>query len=193
MRARALTVAFVALVSAGLAAQSWKNQAPEWFHINGQISGSGGAGGAASSMELHIDRYTADAGHGTLVAALKGADHAAFLKALHGAPKIGVLKIGARSFDVRWARANPAANDGRRIIAVTDAPVYFAGGGAVDAKPTEGYDVGVVEFTVDSVGLGKGTMAPAARIKAGGPVGVEIEDYSGKKIELVTVTRRAKE
>ena len=42
MRARALTVAFVALVSAAVAAQSWKNQAPEWFHINGQISGGGG-------------------------------------------------------------------------------------------------------------------------------------------------------
>jgi hypothetical protein len=32
-------------------------------------------------------------------------------------------------------------------------------------------------------------MAPAAKVKAGGPTGVEIEDYSGKKIELVTVSR----
>jgi hypothetical protein len=32
-------------------------------------------------------------------------------------------------------------------------------------------------------------MAPAARVKPGGPTGVEVEDYSGKRIELVTVSR----
>ena len=62
---------------------------------------------------------------------------------------------------------------------MTDAPVFFAGAGAVDAKSTAGYELGVIEFTVDSVGLGKGTMAPAAKVKAGGETGVEVEDYSG--------------
>jgi hypothetical protein len=32
-------------------------------------------------------------------------------------------------------------------------------------------------------------MAAAAKVKPGGPTGIEIEDYSGKRIELTTVTR----
>jgi hypothetical protein len=47
----------------------------------------------------------------------------------------------------------------------------------------------VLEFTVDSVGLGSGTMAPAARVKPGGPTGVQVDDYSGKRVTLMTVTR----
>jgi hypothetical protein len=35
-------------------------------------------------------------------------------------------------------------------------------------------------------------MAPAAKVKAGGDTGVEVEDYSGKRIELLTVTRQLK-
>ena len=89
---------------------------------------------------------------------------------------------------IRWARQQPQG-DNRRIAVMTESPVFFFGAGAVDAKPTEGYDVGVLEFTIDSVGLGKGTMAAAAKVKPGGPTGIEIEDYSGKRIELMTVTR----
>jgi hypothetical protein len=75
------------------------------------------------------------------------------------------------------------------VVFVTGTPVFFAGAGAVDAKPTAGYDIGVVEFTIDNVGLGSGTMAPAAKVKPGGPTGVDVEDYSGKRITLTTVTR----
>ena len=60
---------------------------------------------------------------------------------------------------------------------------------AVDAKPTAGYDLAVVEFTVDAVGLGKGSMAPAAKVKPGGVNGIQVDDYSGKRIDLVTVSR----
>jgi hypothetical protein len=32
-------------------------------------------------------------------------------------------------------------------------------------------------------------MASAAKVKPGGPTGVDVEDYSGKRITLNTVTR----
>ena len=35
-------------------------------------------------------------------------------------------------------------------------------------------------------------MAPAAKVKAGGPTGIEVQDYSGKQITLMTVTRNLK-
>ena len=184
---RILTAALVLAVPIALVAQQ-KNGAPETFKANGQITGA--AGGAATAMTIAIDQYTSDADHQALAATLKSGGQAAFTAALKKAPAIGKLTIGSRSFTIRWARTQAVGMDHRRVAAVTDEPIFFAGAGAVDAKPTAGYDLGVIEFTVDSVGLGKGTMAPAAKVKAGGDTGVEVEDYSGKRIDLVTVTRQ---
>jgi hypothetical protein len=186
--ARCLTASLL-LVTAGVMAdaQSYKNTAPESFRANGQITGA--AGGAASAIEIKIDRYTTDTDHAALAATLKSSGNDAFVAELKKAPAIGTVKVGPRSFTVRWAREERQQGDTRRIAVVTDAPVFFAGGGAVDAKPTAGYDIAVLEFTVDSVGMGKGTMAPAARVKPGGGAGVMVDDYSGKRVTLVTVSR----
>jgi hypothetical protein len=176
----------VVLAAVPAGAQSWKNSAPETFQANGQILSTGG--GAASGIEIRIERYTTDTEHTSMVAALKGGGNDGFIAELKKAPAIGAVTIGPRSVAVRWARQQPQG-DSRRIVVVTDEAVFFAGGGAVDAKPTAGYDIAVLEFTVDTVGLGKGTMASAARVKPGGPAGVDVEDYSGKRITLVTVRR----
>jgi hypothetical protein len=184
---RTLIAALMVAVPVALAGQAYKNTAPESFRANGQITGE--AGGVASQMVFQIDKYTTDADHEALAKALKDGGNAAFLEALKKAPKIGALTIGKRSLDIRWARTRAEGSDHRRVAFVTDKPAFFAGAGAVDAKPTAGYDLAVVEFTIDSVGLGSGTMAPAAKVKAGGPTGVEVDDYSGKRITLTTVTR----
>ena len=75
---------------------------------------------------------------------------------------------------------------------MTDKPVYFFGAGAADAKPTAGFDVALVEFTVDTVGLGTGSMAPAARVKPGGPDGVEIDAYENSPVKLLSVMKLIK-
>jgi hypothetical protein len=181
-----LTAALLFASTVLVGAQTWKNLAPESFRANGQINGA--AGGAASAIDIRIERYTTDTEHAPMEAALKTGGYDAFLAQLKKAPAIGAVTIGPRSFTVRWAREQ-RKGDSRRIVVVTDAPVFFAGAGAVDAKPTAGYDVAVLEFTVDSVGLGSGTMAPAARVKPGGPTGVQVDDYSGKRVTLMTVTR----
>jgi hypothetical protein len=184
---RTLTVSLVCFVaSVALGAQSWKNTAPESFRINGQVTDT--PGGVAATMTVQIDKYTSDDQHQTIVNALKAGDNKAFLEVLRKAPVVGALKMNNRSVAIRWAREQPQGGN-RRIAVMTESPVFFFGAGAVDAKPTAGYDVGVLEFTIDTIGLGKGTMAAAAKVKPGGPTGIEIEDYSGKRIELTTVTR----
>jgi hypothetical protein len=186
-----LTASLILAVPIALAgSQALKDTAPESFRANAQITGA--AGGAASALVIKIDKYTSDADHKVLADTLKSGGNSAFVEALRKAPALGTLTIGQRSFTIRWARTQPIGTDHRRVAIVTDQPVFFAGAGAVDAKPTSGYDLAVAEFTVDAVGLGKGTMASAAKVKAGGPTGVEIEDYSGKRIELMTVTRELK-
>ena len=186
---RALTVslmcvaAFVAVASA----QAYKNTAPESFRANGQVTDT--PGGVAASMTIQIDKYTPDDQHKTIVDALKAGDNAAFLDVLRKSPVVGALKMGQRSIAIRWARQEPQQGGNRRIAVMTESPIFFFGAGAADAKPTAGYDVGVLEFTIDSVGMGKGSMAAAARVKPGGPTGIQIDDYSGKRVTLTTVTR----
>lgn len=187
---RGLTPVLLLAASVAVAGAQGKSTAPESFKANGQILGA--AGGVASAMTIAIDKYTSEDDHKALAETLKSGGHAAFVEALRKAPAIGTITIGDRTFTVRWARTLAVGRDHRRVAAVTDQPVFFAGAGAVDAKPTAGYDLAVVEFTIDSVGLGKGTMAPAAKVKAGGPTGVQVDDYSGKRIELVTVRREMK-
>jgi len=42
------------------------------------------------------------------------------------------------------------------------------------------------------VGLGTGTMAAAARVKPGGPTGVQVDDYGSEPLKLVTVRKSFK-
>lgn len=187
MAVRILSASLIVLASAVTAAsQSWKNTAPESFKANAQITGD--ARGAAGVITIHMDKYTSDADHEAMVRVLKDGGHAPFMEKLRQAPVIGKVTLANRSVNVRWAREQVKDNN-RRIVLVTDAPLFFAGAGATDAKPTAGYDLAVLEFTLDSSGLGSGTMAGAARVKPGGTLGVELDDYAGKRVTLVTVSR----
>jgi len=62
----------------------------------------------------------------------------------------------------------------------------------VDAKPRAGYEVAVLLLDVDSIGLGNGSMAPAARVRQGGSTGVQIDDYGDTPVKLVTVRKSFK-
>ena len=67
--------------------------------------------------------------------------------------------------------------------------MFFVGGGEVDAKPREGYDVGALKFDFDDAGIGAGTMAAAARVKPGGPTGDKVDDTAKQptKVRIMKV------
>ena len=67
---------------------------------------------------------------------------------------------------------------------MTDRPIFFVGGGAPDAKPKAGYELGVIELVVDPQGSGQGTMAAAARVKPGPDGGVILDDYAAAPVRL---------
>jgi len=111
-----------------------------------------------------------------------------FLPALRSAPEVGYVEMNGRKTKVRWARQEPAEK-GRTITIVTESPLAFVGGAAVDAKPRKGYEVAVIRLDVDQIGLGTGSMAAAARVRPGGPTGVQIDDYAETPLKLVTVRK----
>lgn len=167
------------------ASQSKKNSAPETFNARAKVAAAEGVGDAY--VTIQVDKYTPERDIQAMEAALKtGSD--AFLAALRKAPVVGQVKVGTQTFTIRWARERPSQN-GRVISLVTDAPIYFVGGGVPGAKSREGFDVAVLQLNMDSSGLGRGSIAPAARVKPGGETGVEIEQYSEKPVTLHSISR----
>ena len=183
-------ILFPILLTAAMvpAPQHLGTTAPESFRANAQVKGTDGAG--AATVVIAVTRYNTEKDRAALQQALKDG-HEAFLAALRKMPAVGSVEAGGQKFPVHYA-FQQTGDKGRSIVVVTGTPVFFVGGGAADAKPRQGYDVAVAQFQVDSVGLGNGSMAAAAKVKAGGPAGVEIEDYGTGAIKLVTVTRDLK-
>ena len=159
---------------------------PETFFANAEARGQDA--GLAAMVTIYINQYTRDRDRTTMQEALRIGGYPGFLPALKKAPEVGYIELNGRKVIARWAHQQPNAK-GRTISVVGDAPLYFVGGGSVDAKPRAGFELSVILLEVDEIGLGTGSMAPAARVKPGGPTGVQIDDYAEKPVKLVTVRK----
>ena len=138
---------------------------------------------------MRVTRYTPDFDRKTVEEALRLGGYPRFLTALRGAPEVGQVVLGGgQPFAIRYARETTEAS-GRRIVLVTDEPVFFAGAGRAGAKPREGYEVAVLRLEVDATGAGRGTMAAAARVRPDGAGGVLLDDYAEEPLELTNVTQ----
>ncbi len=162
--------------------------APETFRAHASAADAAGLAGAAY-VDIHVDKYSPDANRDALVAAFKTGGQPALMAALKKEPAIGTVKIGADTFVIRWARQQRSGENKRTITVLTDQPMLFLGGGNVNAKPREGYDLAVLQFDMDDAGIGSGTMAAAAKIKAGGPNGLQVDDYADQPIKLMNISR----
>jgi hypothetical protein len=191
MQSRVLVSAILlSLVAAPAAVLSQSKGAPESFTANLHVTGATGGAGAAT-IQIDVQRYSPDFDRTSVENALKSGGYPAFLTALRKAPVVGTVSQGDQKWSIRWARERPAKN-GRTLVFVTDQPVFFIGGGRVDAKPREGYEVAVIQVNIDDAGIGEGSMAAAARVKPGGDAGVQIDDYADKPIKLTSVVRKIK-
>jgi hypothetical protein len=182
-----VTACITAFAFATGAAQRKPSDVPVDFSTSVNFVGPMGA--AATNLMIHIDRYTADSDRTTLVDALKQKGYDGFLPALRQAPVVGYIQVKDQKWDVRWAHQQTA--DLRQTVTIaTDQPIYFVGGGRPDAKPRAGFDMAVIRLDVDTIGMGTGSLAPAARVKptADGQ-GVQVDDYAGEPVEITSVKR----
>ena len=106
--------------------------APETFVMKAEPRS--GTGVASAPLTIQVDRYTQDADRKAMQEALRVGGYPGFLTALRKAPVVGHVQAGDRKIPVRWARQVPDGQ-GRTISIVTDAPIFFVGGGNPDAKP----------------------------------------------------------
>lgn len=187
MRTFLATACITASALAIGAAQRQPSDVPVDFSATVNLVGPMGA--AATNLMIHLDRYTSDRDRATLVDALRQNGYQGFLPAFRQAPVVGYIQIKEQKWEVRWAHQQTV--DLRQTVTVaTDQPIYFVGGGRPDAKPRAGYDMAVIRLDVDSIGMGKGSFAAAARVKPSSDgQGVQVDDYAGQPAEITSVKR----
>jgi len=190
MRATRLSLAALSfvLITAPLVRSQEPKPAPapaaEAYTATLQVKGDATA---STTMRIDLQRYTSDRDREAVENGLKFGGYPAFLAALRKARKVGTVATASKAWTIKWASAKPTPG-GRRIVLVTDQPMYFLGGGATDAKPRAGYEVGVIQMEIDEKGSGTGSVAAAARVKPGED-GVVVDDYGDQRIEIAKVVR----
>jgi hypothetical protein len=182
----ATAAAVVTIPSVDTTQQTRRYTAPETFTSPVQARSTTGA--AAATIRIQIDRYSYENELKSMTDGLTYGGYPGFVTALRKAPVVGYVEIGDVKVALRWAREQVTPK-GRTISLVTERPMYFIGGGKADAKPRQGFELAVVQLTVDEFGLGSGTMAPAAKVKKDGESGVQIEDYAEEPVKLTFVSR----
>ena len=124
---------WIATISTTLIVQAQKDiQPPETFTANAQALGRNA--GASAEVTIQIDQYTSESDRATIQEALRVGGFPGFLPALRSAPEVGWVEMNGRKTKVRWARQQPT-DKGRTITIVTESPLAFVGGAAIDAKP----------------------------------------------------------
>jgi hypothetical protein len=160
--------------------------APETF--TSPLQARTATGASAATIRIQIERYSSAAELKSMTDGLTYGGYPGFVQALRKTPAVGHVEIGDVKVALRWAREQSTPK-GRAISLVTERPVYFIGGGKAEAKPRAGFELAVIQLSVDEFGLGSGTMAAAAKVKKDGESGVLIEDYAEEPIKLTFVSR----
>jgi hypothetical protein len=180
-------------VAAAVATLSAGQQKPAGTPVDytANINVAGAIGSVSTTLRIHIASYTDDRDRTTLLDALRRNGYQAFLPAFRKVPVVGYVQINDQKWDLRWAQQQPSGQ--RQVVtAATDQPIYFVGGGSVDAKSRAGFEMAVIRLDVDAKGSGTGTLAPAARVRpTNDATSVEVVDYAGEPVKISAVTRTA--
>ena len=178
---------FAVLAGGGAAAQHKPSDTPVEFSATVQATGP--LGSVATTVQIHIMQYTEERDRKALLAALVKNGYQAFLPALRAVPTVGYVQIKEQKWNLKWAHQQPQ-DGGQAVTVATDQPIFFVGGGSPNQKPRAGYEMAIIRLEVDSIGMGKGTMAAAAKVKpAGDGQGVVVDDYADQPLPITMVSR----
>ena len=174
-------MAAVATQAAGTAAT------PVTFTATAQAKGA--TASVTATVEIYIQRFTPEFDRTAVETGLKHGGYSGFLTALRKAPVVGHVMLAQKETPIRWARERKT-DKGRTITVVTDKPLFFIGGGAATPESRAGFEVGVIQMTLDAKDTGDGLMAAAARVKPGPEEGIVIDDFAEVPITLSKIQRK---
>jgi hypothetical protein len=145
--------------------------------------------GAATPLEIVVERWSSDAQHNRLMAVLmeKGAEK--LLDALEDAPSVGYIRANQNPrWHLRYARRTPGPDGGEGVMVITDRPIAlweaFSGSRSID------YPFTLIELRLKSNGEGDGTLSIATKIIPDKRFNIIVmEHYGEQRIRLVQVKK----
>ena len=133
-----------------------------------------------SKLTIQVDRLMNQTYRQRVTDALKFGGYPNFLKQLRALPVIGAIDLDGRKVELRYAHEEPR-DGGSRLVLAADAPLFFLGS---PAKAKAGYELTLVELTLDAQASGKGTMTGAARVKPTPDGGLVVDDFASAPVQL---------
>jgi hypothetical protein len=134
-----------------------------------------------ASVTISLNRLMEESRRQRVLTALKENGYPGFLTVLRSLPPVGVVRIGKREVEIKFAH-EAASPQGRRLVLVADQPLFFL---ANDPdKRRAGYELTMVELTIDQKAEISGRMAGAARVKPGGETGVVLDTFGEEPVTL---------
>jgi hypothetical protein len=179
--------ALVAAMQIASAATGLAQANGEVFTARANVIGVGGAT-AYAPVKIVVSRWATDGERDDLIAAVKAGGTAA-RDLLAARADAGTIQLGSRRTPIKYAHSHPA-DAGRLVTLLTSEPILFVGAGFPDAKPTAGYDLGLVLIDLDAAGFGHGELARAARVGLDENDAIVTEDYGAEVVRLGRVARK---
>jgi hypothetical protein len=169
-----------------MAGQAPVQTGPEAFSAEAKIPTDMGL--ASSTLTIQLNGYTKEPNRKVMADALRYNGFAGFWPVFIKAPIVGTVQIRDRKWNIRWA-TQQAEGERRRLLLATDKAIYFVGGASPNAKPRAGYDMAVLQFSVDQSGAGSGTIALAARVRPNADASAFILDDYSEPVDLTNVRK----
>jgi hypothetical protein len=142
------------------------------------------SGSSTVPLSINIQGYTDDSTMSALSDILSdGNNQGALLKKFQDMPGIGdVSREGRVGVQIKVIRVQQTSDGGRQITMLTDRPIHFWE--AAQSSPTVDYPYGMLQFTVNDSGDGKGKAYPIVKLKGLTANNIEIDDYGVIPIDL---------
>jgi hypothetical protein len=141
-----------------------------------------------STLQISFERWSTDEERQKLLDTIVEKEPDALSKALQKTPKVGFIRTTTSlGWDIHYARMEPTASGGTRIVFATDRPMSFRE--AANAGRSTDYDVLVAEIRLGPDGKGDGRLVPAAKVSYDREKrAIEIENYNNQPVRLTQVT-----
>ncbi len=187
MRFTASTAISVAVLCA---IPSARGSAEEALTITASASVTTASGATATApVTVIVRRFATDAERDELMAALKQGGTASARALLAARGDVGTVQLGSHKTPIKYAYAR-TLGDGRLMTVVTAEPIVFLGAGLPGAKPTTGFDLGLVLLEVTAGRPGRGELAPATTVRLTEEGAIVTEGYNADLVQLTNVVRK---
>jgi len=181
------TLAFAGLVAiSGFDTHAQSNAPKEEFDAIAIVSNNLGSG--AGTVQMRVNRWSAEIERERLTNALVQKGPEALLKELIRTKPVGIIKTpDSLGYDLHYAYQRPGEDGGREIVIATDRPIGFWE--ARNQPRSFDYPFTVIQMQIDRNGEGTGTLSYATRIRVVKDT-IELENFATSPVMLTKISAR---